>query len=102
MNYYGSDGFGNNDRGSSVCFCGRPRGRKLDSSPSTPAASCIHSVSPYGLRRRMHSRSAATSASVYAALTCCSQDEGRGTGPASSGGKPNRAGAALDHGQSWA
>jgi hypothetical protein len=36
----------------SVFSRGRPRGRRLDSSPSCPATRSAHGASPYGRRRR--------------------------------------------------
>ena len=48
---------------------GRPRGRRLDTSPKLRAVAVVHSADPKGRSRRTHTRTRSTSASVIAALT---------------------------------
>jgi hypothetical protein len=52
-----------------ACFFGQPRGRSVYASPNRRAVRCVQAAEPYGSSRATERRSAASSASVGAALT---------------------------------
>jgi hypothetical protein len=87
-------------------FLGRPRGRRVYSSPNRRPTCCCQAAPPNGQPRTTASRTASSSASVCGRLTHSSQSAGNGTGPADSRGRSAATtacrAARLDHRQSSA
>jgi len=73
---------GNYFPSSCILVRGRPRGRNVDSSPSSSDVLAIHVSSPYGVPRLTQWRSALSSRSVCGWFTISTQLVGRGRGHA--------------------